>query len=555
MLFGYNVIDKIKDEHLSELAVIANSQDTLVFLDTNILSYMYKLHTAARQEFFAWTDSIVASDRLRIPAWCAGEYFARLREGQLHSYTPKSRDEDQPLRALKAMLDTASMFVDEGLLKAIEFQGDRTAYLTQFGTAIGELKKFTRAFKHQFDPQAIHEEIQQHLGGVILDSDLSGLCGRAAKEGASRIEHRLPPAFRDESKSENRLGDLIIWFEILESSREMKDRFCKVLFLTNDEKSDWVYAPLKRMEIANGNRKAVPNVDPKLKVIDPRLVSEFRRMVGHESIAICSLLSLVEGLSKIHPTNVRQLAAAIQIYLVDNGSKPSDAASMETPVMSTEANSSENFASPAERPPAAATPLGQEPGMEQDGPGNSGQPEPQPTAEAVADHFAFDEDGYRDAAYEADAPGKINEIIRALKSHNWYTQNPAVEEIKAIRTESFSPTAWFVLGRNIYQAACGNAQKAMDFMVNLDIQLKRFPQDTAQYILCGIVFEIYFDSQGEFRSKAKLAYLDKSLSVIAGTDYTQVRDSSGQSCRRQMPPCCSCRGTPRNSHFVSFPVT
>lgn len=523
MLLGYNVIDKTKDEHLCELAKMANSPDTMVFLDTNIMSYMYKLHAAARHEFFAWTDSIAASDRLRIPAWCAGEYLARLREDQLRSYMPKGRDEDQPRKTLEAMFDTASLFVDESLLQAIQFPGDRTAYFAQFRQAIDGLKKFTRAFKHEFNPEAVHEEIQEHLGGVILDSDLSGLCGRAAREGPARIEHRLPPAFRDEGKPENRLGDLIIWLEIIEFSREKKERFHNVLFLTNDEKSDWVYAPLRRMEIVTGTRKAVHNGDPKLKVIDPRLVSEFRRAVGHERIAICSLQALVEGLSKIHPTNVGQLAAAIQIDLDDSGSKPSGAENMETPVISTEAISAEDFAPPEEQP-LAATPLSQVPDVGADGPGNAAQPEPQPTVQPAADHFAFDEDGYRDAAYEADAPGKINEIIRALKSHNWYIQNPAVEEIKTIRTESFPPTAWFVLGRNLYQAACGNAQKAMDFMVNLDIQLKRFPEEVGQYILSGIVFEIYFDSQGVFRPEAKSAYLDKCLSVITGTDYARVRD-------------------------------
>lgn len=518
MSFGYNIIDKTKDDHLRELAAIANSPDTLVFLDTNIVSYMYKLHAAARQEFFAWTDSVAAKDRLRIPAWCAGEYLARLRDGQLHSYTPKSKDEDQPRKALEAMLDTASLFVDESLLQAIQFAGDRTAYLTQFREAIDGLRKFTRAFKHQFDPEAVHEEIQQHLGGVILDSDLAELCGRAAKEGPARIEHRLPPAFRDEGKPENRLGDLIIWLEILESSRARKASFHNVLFVTNDEKSDWVYAPLRRMEIVNGRRKAVPNGDPKLRIIDPRLVSEFRRAVGHESISICSLLSLVEGFSKVHPGNIGQLAAAIQIDLGDSGSKLSGTENVETPVISKGANPAEDVAPPAEPQPAVpaneAQPL----------PEPQPEPQPEPAAEAAGEHLAFDEDGYRDAAYEADAPGEINEIIRALKSHNWYTQNPAVGRIKAIRTEPFPPTAWFVLGRNIYQAACGNAQKAMDFMVNLDIQLRRFPEEVGQYILCGIVFEIYFDSQGVLRSVAKSTYLDKSLSVVASTDFSGVRD-------------------------------
>ena len=213
MLLGSYLLDKTKDEFLRGIASLANDRKTLVFLDTNVLAYLYKLHTAARLEFFAWTDAAVVDSRLYIPAWCAGEYLARLRDGQLNSFTPKSKDADQPRKALETMLDTASLFVDDKVLSAFQFSGSRDDYLTKFREAIDALGPFTRVFKHQFVPEDIHEEIQEHLGNAVLDSPLAHLCDRAAKEGPARIEHRLPPAYRDEGKQENRLGDLIIWLE------------------------------------------------------------------------------------------------------------------------------------------------------------------------------------------------------------------------------------------------------------------------------------------------------------------------------------------------------
>jgi hypothetical protein len=51
--------------------------------------------------------------------------FARVRDGQLHSYTPKSKDADQPGKALETMLNTASLFVDEKVLKAFQFSDSR----------------------------------------------------------------------------------------------------------------------------------------------------------------------------------------------------------------------------------------------------------------------------------------------------------------------------------------------------------------------------------------------------------------------------------------------
>ena len=139
-------------------------------------------------------------------------------------------------------------------------------------------------------------------------------------------------------------------------------------------------------------------------------------------------------------------------------------------------------------------------------------------------HLQYTLDALCDSAYELDAPSKINEIIRAIKSYNWYTQNPAIDKIRSIRDESFSASAWFVLGRNIYQAACGNAQKAMDFMANLDIQLSRFQGETAQHVLAGMLFEIYFNSKGEYRQKPKAHFIEKPLSVVAQEAYAEVKD-------------------------------
>ncbi|MCW2290807.1 putative nucleic acid-binding protein [Pseudomonas sp. BIGb0408] len=527
MLLGLNLLKKTKDDFLTDLAYLAKSKDTLIFIDTNILSYLFKLHSAARQEFFDWAVGAIGEERLYLPAWCAGEYLAKVRENLLHTYTPKGKGDDQPRKALEAMLDTASLFVDDAVLRATSYAGTRTDYLTGFREAIDGLKQYTRAFKHQFDPDEIHAEIQEYLGTAVLESPLAKLCERAAKEGPARIEHRLPPGFRDEGKPENRLGDLIIWLELLEYSAERRADFTHVLFLTNDEKSDWVYAPSKRLDITRAGLRPVPNINPRLKIIDPRLVSEFRQIVGHSEVSICSLSSLVQGISKTDPTIIAQLAAAIQIDLGGSEGLPAD---IEMPVQA------EPHAEPEAEPDTAlgavsAANAQAEPEIDvQDADVDQGKPNNLPAQPGQAVHDLPDEiaaaiqlEGYRDAAYETDAPGQLNDIISSLKSHNWYIQNPAIEKIKSILSEDFPPTSWFVLGRNIYQAACGNAQKAMDFMVNLDTRLKRFPEQVSTYILAGMTYEIYFNSQGALRDSPKAGYLAKPLALLAKDEYSDVR--------------------------------
>lgn len=517
MLFGHHVIDKTVDEHVREIAALASDPQTLIFLDTNILSYLYKLHEAARREFFVWSDAVVAANRLVVPAWAASEYLSRVTSKTLDSYTPKSKEASQAAKLLDGLFETASLFVDDTSLRRIGHSGDRATFITGFRAAIDALTPFTGVFSQDFDSGFVHQQIEAHLSPAILDSDLAALCVRATQEGAGRFEHRLPPGFRDTDKPENRLGDLIIWFEILEKSASSVANFPKVLFISRDEKSDWVYAPKMRMGLTRSGRKAVGNSRPEIKLADPRLVVEFRRVTGHANITIASIGTLVEGLSKANPALFSHLAAAIQIN-IEQGAVVSPATNEpETLINGQPEDAAGNL-----------VPLPVETQLEL--PGNDLPVPAEPLQEVVQavpvepnpPGLQYEQAALRDREYQADAPSAINDIIRDLKSLNWYAQNPAITRIRAIRQDEFSHSSWFVLGRNIYQAACGNSQKAMEFMAGLETQLRQFPPATAQHLLAGMLFEVYFDSRGEFREKAKFSYADKPLSVSTNAEFADV---------------------------------
>lgn len=524
MLFGHHVINKTFDEHVREIADLANDPQTLIFLDTNILSYLYKLHEAARREFFVWSDALLAANRLVVPAWAASEYLSRVTSKTLDSYTPKSKEANQATKLLNGLFETASLFVDDASLRRSSYSGDRAAFITDFRVAIDALTPFTGVFSQNFDSGVVHQQIEAHLSPAILDSDLAALCVRATKEGAGRFEHRLPPGFRDEDKPENRLGDLIIWFEILEKSAGSAVTFPKVLFISRDEKNDWVYAPKMRMELTRTGRKAVGNSRPEIKLADPRLVVEFRRIVGHANITIASIGTLVEGLSKANPALFAHLAAAIQINIEQSVSSQPAA---DEPV----ALINEQL---VEAPDAAAVPPVEtqpEPTVNDFPPAGPAMPDesnpevvlPVPVI-PIPPQLQYDQAALRDREYQADEPSGINEIIRALKSLNWYTQNPAIAKIRAIRQGEFSASSWFALGRNIYQAACGNSQKAMEFMAGLESQLTMFKPETAKHLLAGMLYEVYFNSRGEFRQGAKFSYADKPLSVATNAEYADVME-------------------------------
>lgn len=513
MRLGLQLYPKTIEQYLRDLGNVASDSNTQVYLDTNILGYLYKLHPEARKEFFSWTDELVLIDgRLFIPAWSANEYLAKFKTNKFSEYAP-SRPE-QVSKLLNNLRETASLFVDDDSLRKIKFSGTRTDFLNGFDAAINDLTKFTCIFNQQFDTWSVHSEITSNLSDCILYSDLAALCLRAANEGDVRISHRLPPGFKDSAKPENKYGDLIIWLEILEHLKTNKKLPPKdniswnVLFVSNDEKPDWVYAPQKRNGEIKGVVKEVKNADPEIKIPDPRLVAEFHSVVGHSNIHITTLPMLIRALSAIKPKEFEYLASAIQI---ESGSRPVPPEA-EVAVDGQEPAAEEII----EQATAVATQVAEVV--------HATPSEPQIHSASVGlVGVNYPPDALRDGAYEADAPGVINEIIRALRSQNWYTQNPAIQKIKEIRQEAFEPGQWFVLGRNIYQAACGNAQKALEFLKNLDIELSRFPPETANHLLSGMIYEVYFGRDGNFRTTPKAAHIEQIMREVAGGQYEQSK--------------------------------
>lgn len=512
MRLGQHILPNTEEQYLKALGRTAEDPETYVILDTSILGYLYKLHAAARKDFFNWTTELeLTFGRLFIPAWAAHEYLAKFKAGKFSDYAPAGPT--QLTNSLTTLRETAASFVDGDILNKIAYKGSREDFLEGFDKAIEELGSFTCVFNQQFDIWSIHGEIATTLSNCILDSDLADLCARASSVGDARNSHRLPPGFRDSGKSENKYGDLIIWFEILSlgqkkgfihsATEEKKPR--DLIFVTNDEKADWVYGPTKRLIEIKGEKKEVPNREPVLKLADPRLVAEFQATVGHDKIHIVTLPILVKALSTIRPKGLENLASAIQIE-----DKVSKAREAEVTTQGAPADEESGATGTTEKLKHAAEPVL-----------DATRPTPLEENDSTVAGFVYEYplDALRDSAYELDESDSIDAAIKALKSHNWYVQNPAVQNIKKFRDAGMEPRKWFVLGRNIYQAACGNAQKALEFMKNLDIELARFPQQTAIHLLSGMLYEIYFNSDGEFRRTPKAAHIEEIMKAAMKAEF------------------------------------
>ena len=94
----------------------------------------------------------------------------------------------------------------------------------------------------------------------------------------------------------------------------------------------------------------------------------------------------------------------------------------------------------------------------------------------------------------------VDRVIEAMKSHNWYTQNPAINALSNVDVNEVAELDRNIqeeLGRNILQCADGKANSALSFMDIILNDVNIWPED----FINGIIFECFFNEKGEIRMK------------------------------------------------------
>ena len=121
-----------------------------------------------------------------------------------------------------------------------------------------------------------------------------------------------------------------------------------------------------------------------------------------------------------------------------------------------------------------------------------------------------------------DPTKKSHEIIQGLKTLNWYRQNPAVDLLTAAAANKMAKNSLFVVGRNIYQAACGSSASAAVFIDNFMSKTLGYEPERRKAVLDGMLFEIFFNSKGELRTSVKGRYFNQAFEL---QKYSQLQDS------------------------------
>jgi hypothetical protein len=121
----------------------------------------------------------------------------------------------------------------------------------------------------------------------------------------------------------------------------------------------------------------------------------------------------------------------------------------------------------------------------------------------------YDGTALADNLFALDESEKSHQIIAGLKSHDWYQQNPALGLLDAVSATQMAKDNLFVIGRNIYQAACGSSVAAVRFIRDFLASTRGYDKKARKALLDGMLFEIFFDPNGELRTSIKKKYFNE----------------------------------------------
>ena len=234
--------------------------DKCIFsFDANVLLNLYRYSTNTCDELLDILDKI--SDRLWIPFQVGQEYQDNrldVIQKQRNAYIDIVNNINQTQNNMESFLNNylKHPFIE---VKSII---NKTKDL--FINIIEELKIQEKDHPDLIGYDSLRDRITKLFNGKVGEAYPIERLKDIYDEGQKRYEKRIPPGYSDSErkKGENKYGDLILWFQLIDKSIELQKPF---IFITDETKEDWWW-------LFKGK-----TIGPR-----PELLKEFRLKTNHD---------------------------------------------------------------------------------------------------------------------------------------------------------------------------------------------------------------------------------------------------------------------------------
>lgn len=244
--------------YIKSLEAVRNS--AIVVLDTNALLVPYSIGKESVSQIRKTYKKLVETSQLIIPGQVAREFANNRTSKILELFQQLTRKQSSVPNLQKGkypLLESLPEYTE-----TIRLEKEIHSLLKEYRKAINSVLDHIRSWTWNDPVSCLYAELfsEEMVVDLAVDQDIM------KKELKRRQLHQIPPGYKDASKDDSGIGDLLIWFTILEVGRsKSKD----IIFVSGDQKTDWWH------------RVEGQALYPRYELID-----EFRRESGGHSLHI-----------------------------------------------------------------------------------------------------------------------------------------------------------------------------------------------------------------------------------------------------------------------------
>lgn len=204
---------------------------SLFVFDTNVLLNLYRYSVDTRESLKAAIKSVQSH------AWLTHQAAKEFLSNRLIVTSGQAKEYDTVIENLKriqsSLRDTnRHPFLSE--TQAGKFEQAIEDAITDLGD---QKARLLETFSNDPILEFVSSLFQENIGKELSDAELS----KIYQLGEERYERKVPPGYMDGAKDKSgdlkrKFGDLIIWNEMIQLSKEKKQ---SMIFVTDDRKEDW----------------------------------------------------------------------------------------------------------------------------------------------------------------------------------------------------------------------------------------------------------------------------------------------------------------------------
>lgn len=230
-------------------------------LDANVLLSPYSVSPKSFEDICKIFKILKKNNRIVVPFRAIQEY-AKNRGNRIKDIFKKFDE---------ALNNSNSYSYCFGLVPLLESDENYQSMLDvgkQINTLKEKYRESLKATEHNLKKLYWNDPVGAFYKEFLTDEIIINFIGNKdeiIKDLEFRIKHEIAPAFKDADKSDRGIGDLIIWYTIIQVGKNND-----VVFVSNDRKEDWYYCVQKGTPIC-----------PKFE-----LYNEFRIKTGGKSLNI-----------------------------------------------------------------------------------------------------------------------------------------------------------------------------------------------------------------------------------------------------------------------------